>query len=759
MPLEESSADGFEQPKPDDLLGTVFVGRYELSSVLGTGGMGVIYKGRQIFLDRPVAVKVLKGAEISPKARMRFHQEAKASSSLNHPGIVSIIDFGVDEADRPYMAMEFVEGCSLAELLAERLVLSLEDCLPIFLETCDALGAAHKKGIVHRDVKPSNIMLVVEDDAVRVKLLDFGIAKVLDFPGHTLQDLTKTGDTLGTPLYMSPEQINSKSVTYASDLYSLGCTMYACLTGAPPFIGETKMETMEMHCNDEPMSLEEASDGLQFPADIEAIIMRLLEKKVDDRFGSAEQVREALVAMISTLAAKETNLVSPDGATFSNWTGSVSGMSKSVSDSVHNSLAGRTRLAPSRSFNDSYETVVDPTKSPENKDDESLFWVSDLSERVNRAGGNRGINALRSSPLVESASSRERRNIFPRKRSKVFLILVAAFILGIVAYSSPSGFRYFMSSSSAVKRPNSNMTIALPVGKEFVIPNANSSQAANRPDSDVSSADTVIERTIRLTPSVESLSLQGMYGLSDIGLSKLDQLKKLDALNLSETGLTGSGVKIVSALNLKLLTVAGNEQVSDWSLFYLSSMPSLQGLSLRETGISNAGLKYLARVRTLKRLILDHNREISNQGVANLNPSISSIESLSLARCNMDDEVVPELLKFRNLRELSLSGNPAITNGAIALLLKNSNNLETLSLADCDIDESGVAKLHLFTRLRVLDLSGISLKNDNLVMLSQMNGLKQLYVANCGLSRQQVNLLTKKLPNTKVTESRFQLCL
>jgi len=332
-------------------------------------------------------------------------------------------------------------------------------------------------------------------------------------------------------------------------------------------------------------------------------------------------------------------------------------------------------------------------------------------------------------------------------------------MIGFFAFAFPSLRSNANLNSTKMPVSSPKLSTVLPFVKELETPKVEISPSLSAPDSDVSSADTVIERTIRLTPSVESLSLQVMYGLSDIGLSKLDQLKKLDALNLSETGLTGSGVKIVSALNLKLLTVVGNEQVSDWSLFYLSSMPCLQGLSLSETGISNAGLKYLARVRTLKRLILDHNREISNQGVANLNPSISPIESLSLASCNMDDEVVPELLKFRNLRELSLSGNPAITNGAIALLLENSKNLESLSLADCDIDASGVAKLHLFTRLRVVDLSGISLSNDNLVMLSQMKSLRQLYVANCGLSRQQVNLLTKKLSNTKVTESRFELCL
>lgn len=282
----------------DELLGTIYLGKYELISQLGAGGMGVIYKARQIFLDRIVAIKMLKNNMGSAKARIRFHQEAKAASALNHTGVVGINDFGIDELDRPYMVMEYVEGVTLQEVLRERAILSVFEAYPIFIEMLEALAVAHSRGVIHRDIKPSNVMLAMTaDGGVHVKLLDFGIAKVLDVDDNTLQDLTKTGEALGTPLYMSPEQIQTNQVDFRSDLYSFGCFMYVCLTGNPPHMGENKMLTMEKHISEKALSLREASLGLEFPPGLEAIVETLLAKSPADRFQSADETRQALITV------------------------------------------------------------------------------------------------------------------------------------------------------------------------------------------------------------------------------------------------------------------------------------------------------------------------------------------------------------------------------------------------------------------------------------------------------------------------------
>lgn len=286
------------EEKADELIGTIYVGKYELLSHLGAGGMGVIYLGRQIFLDRLVAIKMLKSKTASAKARMRFHQEGKAASALNHPGIVAINDFGTDEEDRPYMVMEYVEGVTLSDIIRDRGKLRFDEALPVFLEILDALAVAHSRGVVHRDIKPSNIMLAMGiDGVVRVKLLDFGIAKLLDEDDHTIQNLTRTGEALGTPLYMSPEQIVSRKVDYRSDLYSFGCVMYVCLTGLPPFVGENKLSTMEMHVGSVPLPMSKMALGLDIPGELDDIALKLLAKTPEERYQSAEALRMALLGV------------------------------------------------------------------------------------------------------------------------------------------------------------------------------------------------------------------------------------------------------------------------------------------------------------------------------------------------------------------------------------------------------------------------------------------------------------------------------
>ncbi|MBS2005403.1 MAG: protein kinase [Cyanobacteria bacterium SZAS TMP-1] len=746
-PSSEYSAESSENELAlDDLIGTVYVGRYELNSVLGTGGMGVIYRGRQVFLDRPVAVKLLKSNSISSKARMRFHQEAKAASALSHPGIVSIIDFGVDELDRPYMAMEFVEGCTLTELLAERIVLSLEDALPVFLEACDALGAAHKKGIVHRDIKPSNIMLVVSDDGeVHIKLLDFGIAKMLDFPEHTLQDLTKTGDTLGTPLYMSPEQINSKNVTYRSDLYSLGCTMYACLTGAPPFVGQTKMETMEMHCHDRPMTLEEASDGLKFPSELEAIVQRLLAKNPSERFESAEQLKRALVTMAEAIA-KQAEAVG-SGTSLFGWSSTSTGMSKVVSESVHSSMAGRARLAPSNVANPltSSKFGLRAADSSERENNESIFWSSDLSDRIERASSARAdwFGARKPSKSKGPKSLELGESRFP-KGVRVAAVICALLSCGIGLFYMQTGI-----SSQAVKKLPVSSTAPSSVLPQH-LDSAPASISEVFPSVDLTTADMLIDKTISKTPMVQSLSLEKMDGLSEKGLARLSALKSLRRLNLSETGITIAGLRIVSALNLQSLVLDDNSGISDAGLFYVGSMDSLEHLSLAKTSISDVGLRHLAKLSKLKALILAENGRISDLGIRNLNPAESKLASLSVENCNVDDAAVEDLLKFGKLRNVVLSGNSNITTACVRPLAQSQRKWRGLGLAHLHLSARAVESLARIDSLELLDISGSYLNEKAIAALCKMPNLTDLYLSTCDLTDAEKKTLHDSLRHTRL---------
>jgi serine/threonine protein kinase len=275
--------------------GTIFASKYELLGVIGAGGMGVIYKARQIGLDKIVAVKMMHSHLASEALLSRFHLEAKAIGALSNPHIVAIHDFDITTDGQPYIVMDYIDGETLAENLARRGQLPFEKFHSVFEQICEALSNAHRKGILHRDLKPSNIMLAkTPDEHADVRLMDFGLAKVVSDLETPPQALTRTGETLGSPLYMSPEQARGEKTDARSDLYSLGCIMYEALSGSPPFHGRSSIETMLMHQKQAPLPLKEASLGAVSDQYIETIVLKLLEKDPANRFQSVDDLLASL---------------------------------------------------------------------------------------------------------------------------------------------------------------------------------------------------------------------------------------------------------------------------------------------------------------------------------------------------------------------------------------------------------------------------------------------------------------------------------
>jgi eukaryotic-like serine/threonine-protein kinase len=226
------------------MIGTVVAGKYRLDQELGAGTMGVVYRARQLDLDRDVAIKVLRSGQASrPEARLRFMREAKVASKLAHPAAVQILDFGEFESQY-YLVMEFLQGENLRERM-HRGPLSVEEIVKVSREVASALVAAHNVRLTHRDIKPENIYLQrVEGEGEtqdsghwRVRVVDFGLAFVADSDDHTVSRMTQEGIVGGSPAYMSPEQVHGKSIGPASDIYGLGCVMFELLAGQPLFSG------------------------------------------------------------------------------------------------------------------------------------------------------------------------------------------------------------------------------------------------------------------------------------------------------------------------------------------------------------------------------------------------------------------------------------------------------------------------------------------------------------------------------------------
>ena len=282
----------------DPLIGRVLNDRFRILAPLGSGGMGKVYKAVQTPLDRVVALKILNPnfpAEKDPAFKRRFFLEASLTSKLRHPNTVTVIDYGQTEDGIYFIAMEYMEGQTLAEVLAHEKTLPWRRVLDIAQQICRSLREAHKLGVIHRDLKPANVMLLNEADHDMVKVLDFGLVKsflAADAPGGD-PEVTQNGVFLGSPQYMAPEQARNVADP-RSDVYSLGILVYQMLSGRPPFQGKDYLEVIFQHMKEAARPVRDVNPGAEVPHEVEAVVARCLQKDPVARFQSMDEVLEAL---------------------------------------------------------------------------------------------------------------------------------------------------------------------------------------------------------------------------------------------------------------------------------------------------------------------------------------------------------------------------------------------------------------------------------------------------------------------------------
>jgi len=263
------------------------LGRYAIQSELGRGAMGVVYKATDTALERTVAVKTVNMAlerEGAEKYEARFYQEARAAGSLNHPNIVTVYDVG-KEGNVAYMAMEFIEGAELRALLASGRALPVSQAVSIAAQVAEGLAYAHQHGVVHRDIKPANIMVLADGP---VKITDFGIARMR----ASNDELTQSGMMLGSPKYMSPEQVIGKRADHRSDIFSLGVILYEMLTGGAPFSGENVTALMYQIVNFVPPAPSAVNPAV--PELLNFIVAKMLAKPLEERYQSAQELANDL---------------------------------------------------------------------------------------------------------------------------------------------------------------------------------------------------------------------------------------------------------------------------------------------------------------------------------------------------------------------------------------------------------------------------------------------------------------------------------
>lgn len=277
------------------MIGYLLDGRYELLQGIGSGGMSVVYKARLNSVGKMVAVKTLNiQVQAKDNVRERFHREIDLLLKLEHPHIVAVQDCLYGPNSQPYLVMDLLRGVTLEQELANAGPLPSERVRKIMIQVCAAVKYAHQHAVVHRDLKPGNIMLL-ENEVDFVKVLDFGLALI----GESTRKITQSGEFWGSPPYASPEQVKGEDTDHRSDIYSLGCVMYELLSGKDPFFGAGLYELLNKHVNEQPASLAVTNPQITVPAEMERIVFKCLEKNPKDRFQTAAELQAALESMNS----------------------------------------------------------------------------------------------------------------------------------------------------------------------------------------------------------------------------------------------------------------------------------------------------------------------------------------------------------------------------------------------------------------------------------------------------------------------------
>lgn len=281
------------------LVGETIAGQYEVLDALGHGATSVVYKAKDLENDELVALKILHQYLIQKADTLkRFEQEAQLAILLEHPNIVKVRRFISEEGQQPILVLDYVEGETLASILQRETNLTLPRAWKLFIQISDAIEHAHQKGIVHRNLKPGNIIISKNDEGKEVAhITDFGMAKLLPSSGQEIQELTQKGAVIGSPLYMSPEQCLGRTIDGRSDVYSLGCLMYAVLLGRPPLKGDHIIDTMAKHVSEIPVSFNDACPQLNLPIQVQAIVFKSMAKKPEDRYESMDALKLDLLRM------------------------------------------------------------------------------------------------------------------------------------------------------------------------------------------------------------------------------------------------------------------------------------------------------------------------------------------------------------------------------------------------------------------------------------------------------------------------------
>jgi hypothetical protein len=747
------------------------LGDYRVLKVLGKGGMGVVFQAEDVRLKRMVALKVIRPeAAGKPSTRERFFREAQAAAALEHENIVTVYQVGED-AGVPFLAMQWLKGMSLEERLRQGGALTVPQIVRLGKQIALGLAAAHAAGLIHRDVKPANLWLEPVGGG-RIKILDFGLARV----GTAEAGLTQSGDLIGTPSYMAPEQARGGKVGPESDLFSLGVVLYRLCTGGLPFKGDNPMTGLSSLALDEPSAVGQVNPAV--PAALAELVMHLLSKDPSKRPSTAQEVADRLEAIRGQVAAGDAPAptVEPDRAVRrpSRWAaiGKPSRLAgaAAVLALLLGGLGWQFGGTVVRFATDRGQVVIetdDPAIDVKIKDQAGTI-VDGGTKRTYTvaAGAEHELEVTvkdEGGSVLKLATRRFRVSRGGRAVLRVEMLPARAEV------KKPSPDRPGVAVVPARGDDRKAALWVLSIGgalrarvgeKEEVI-----RAAENLPKGDFQLVGIDLLRATRVRDAGLA-HLEGLTNLSylelgaarvrDAGLAHLKGLTKLSYLSLGGTQVNDAGLAHLKGLaNLTLLGLQ-HVPVSDAGLAHLKGLTKLSRLDLDGTRVSDAGLAHLKDLTKLTDLNLA-NTPVSDAGLAHLK-SLTNLAHLNLGPTRVSDAGLAHLKGLTNLTQLSLN-NTRVSDAGLAHL-KGLANLTTLLLEGTRVSDAGLAHLKGLANLTHFNLSATQVSDAGLAHLKGLTKLSNLHlqgaqVSDAGLAhlKDLSNLTSLNLDGTRVSDA------
>lgn len=680
-----------EQLKPE----TIIDEKYRVIDILGIGGMGIVYRVEQLSLNSQRALKTIPTDKLSDNVWQRFQREAKAACRLEHSSLVKVFDFGLLETVTPYYVMEIVQGQTLSARVKLKGTLNLEQCLSVFIPSAFGLAYAHDKKIIHRDMKPANIMFSEDNNGKisEIKILDFGIAKLISDENLT-NALTKPGEVIGSPHFMSPEQSWGAKIDARSDIYSLGCCMFEALTGLPPFIAKNAVQVIMMHQNSPPPSLAQTAPDKTFSDSIEQVVRVMLAKNPDHRYQSMDDLAQDLILIKSgkqprfaqaqeKFSAQESNLttakqaakaIAPITLSLEKVVAKVTPKSSEL-DNTGGEISDNT-------FDQLSESQTVTTKIWKNFNYHALAMAAILvfgtigtlsilrpnqpTNKITKSSTNANPANASLDPLVLSNKPFSRSSQLPTGQKVIVFDFPKEVSLGTI---------YSLNGVHVIEAQGE---VTIPEGELIRF----------RPSRDFMK-HTELFRKFKAN-QIGDLDLSNRLILTDEDLANIKHLVNIRKLDLSDSTVTPNcAICLYGMKNLTELNIT-NTDINDKALANLPALRRLEVLEARELGHISNTIKAIA--------------------------GSTRLHKLTLSNSAIDDNTVKLIGKDQNLEYLSLSENPAVTANGIKFLAP-LKRLSHLNLLNCRVGPEVIETITNFRHLQELKINTAKWSRDEIINL------------------------------------------